>query len=481
VANDEHLKILRRGVKEWNKWRDNNPESLPYLVKANLSKANLSKARFSWGVIDAIQEDYVDSRADLSRANLSRSDLSDAYLEYVTLSHADLSFAKLRKAYLRKAYLSGANLSYADLSGADLSETDLSDANLSCAKLKGVDLNHANLKGANLSEAKLGRVDLSYADLSETDLSEADLSDANLRSVLLINAKLRLATLEGADLHYSNLSGADLSGATLNHVNFGGARLRNALLINAHLPFANLCGANLSGADLSGALLEGATLVGTNLCGASLAYCGIYGASAWDIELDGRTNQQNLCISPSGTPPTAHIMVDNLKLAQFVYLLLDSEEIRDVIDTITSRAVLILGRFSKERKCVLDAIRDELRKSEYKYLPIVFDFQPAANQTTIETIKTLAGMARFVIADITDARSVLQELQAIVTETPSVAVRLLIRKSEHKYGMLDYIRRYRSVVEKIYEYENAEEVISSIKENIIGPAEAKVKELRRHD
>jgi hypothetical protein len=155
-------------------------------------------------------------------------------------------------------------------------------------------------------------------------------------------------------------------------------------------------------------------------------------------------------------------------------LLLNNQAIRKVIDTITSKAVLILGRFSEERKVVLDSIRDELRKSEHNYLPIVFDFQPLTNLTTLETIKTLASMARFIIADITDARSVLQELQAIVPGLPSVAVRLLIKKSEHEYGMLDYIRAYRSVVEKTYEYESLEELIASIKENVIGPAETKV-------
>jgi hypothetical protein len=47
--------------------------------------------------------------------------------------------------------------------------------------------------------------------------------------------------------------------------------------------------------------------------------------------------------------------------------------------------------------------------------------------------------------------------------------------------MLDDIRAYRSVVEKTYEYESLEEVIASIKENVIGPAEAKVKELRQRN
>ena len=88
-------------------------------------------------------------------------------------------------------------------------------------------------------------------------------------------------------------------------------------------------------------------------------------------------------------------------------------------------------------------------------------------------------MARFVIADLTDARSVLQELQAIVPGLPLVAVRLLIKKSKRKFGMLDDLMAYRSVVEKIYKYESLEEVIASIEENVIDPAEAKVKELRK--
>jgi hypothetical protein len=102
----------------------------------------------------------------------------------------------------------------------------------------------------------------------------------------------------------------------------------------------------------------------------------------------------------------------------------------------------------------------------------MFDFQPSANQTTLGTIKTLASMARFVIADLTDARSVLTEIWAIVPAFPKVAVRLLIKKSAHEYGMLDHIRAYRSVVENTYEYENVEDVIASIKENVIGPAES---------
>jgi hypothetical protein len=105
-----------------------------------------------------------------------------------------------------------------------------------------------------------------------------------------------------------------------------------------------------------------------------------------------------------------------LAVAQFLYLLLDNENIRDVIDTITSKAVLILGRFTPERKAVLDAIREEIRRQHL--LPIVFDFRLSSSQTILETVSTLAHISRFVIADLTEAKSVLQELQAIVPLNP---------------------------------------------------------------
>ena len=44
--------------------------------------------------------------------------------------------------------------------------------------------------------------------------------------------------------------------------------------------------------------------------------------------------------------------------------------------------------------------------------------------------------------------------------------------------MLDHIRKFPWVVGGAYEYEREAEVIASIQENVLGPAEAKLKELR---
>ena len=110
-------------------------------------------------------------------------------------------------------------------------------------------------------------------------------------------------------------------------------------LSQADLREGNLRNANLNGADLSGANLIGAELIQTDISGANLNGCSIYGIAAWDVKLTSDTRQENLIITPPDQPA---ITVDNIKIAQFIYLLLSNEEIRDVINTITSKAVLIL-------------------------------------------------------------------------------------------------------------------------------------------
>ena len=179
-------------------------------------------------------------------------------------------------------------------------------------------------------------------------------------------------------------------------------------LVGANLIEANLVTAKLDGAILTGANLSAASLVRTELQDATLTGCRIYGITAWDLKLNEGTVQHDLIITPEGEP---EVTVDQIEVAQFLYLMLSNKKLRGVIDTITSKVVLILGSFKLKRKVVLDALRNELR--ERHYVPVVFDFGIPKSTTRIDVVTLLARMARFVIADISNARSVLQELQAM--------------------------------------------------------------------
>ncbi len=72
-------------------------------------------------------------------------------------------------------------------------------------------------------------------------------------------------------------------------------------------------------------------LVRTKVAGAKFTRCRVYGVSAWDLDLKNVKNQSNLRITRKDQPE--RITVDNLEVAQFVYLLLHNDKIRDVINT----------------------------------------------------------------------------------------------------------------------------------------------------
>jgi hypothetical protein len=135
--------------------------------------------------------------------------------------------------------------------------------------------------------------------------------------------------------------------------------------------------------------------------------------------------------------------------------------------------VLILGNFKPERKIMLDAIRDELRKRDY--LPVLFDFDKPANRDITETVSTLAHMAKFVIADITDAKSIPQELMRIVPALPSVPVQPLLLASQRKYGMFEHFKRFPWVLEPFL-YEDQDQLLTSLGSHVVGPAEKKAKD-----
>jgi hypothetical protein len=155
-------------------------------------------------------------------------------------------------------------------------------------------------------------------------------------------------------------------------------------------------------------------------------------------------------------------------------LLLNNAKIRDVIDTITSKAVLILGRFTPERKATLDALRDALR--DKNYLPIQFDFQKPANRDLTETVSTLAHLARFVIADLTDPRSVPQELTAVIPHLLSVPIRPLLLGSQSEWAMFSDLARYPQVIPPLH-YADDQMLLSCLESDIIAPAEQKAREL----
>ncbi|HLG15638.1 MAG TPA: toll/interleukin-1 receptor domain-containing protein [Blastocatellia bacterium] len=184
MANEEHLAILKQGVKVWNKWRSERPEVRPDLSNANLQAANLF------------------------RANLHEADLCDANLDHANLSGANLTAAAVHRT----------NLIAADLSNADLKEAELNDANLISAKLDGAILTDAELVGATLTNARLRFTDARDADLTLADLSDATLRGANLCYAAFYATLFRRTQVADSDFTNARIESAVFADTDLSEV-----------------------------------------------------------------------------------------------------------------------------------------------------------------------------------------------------------------------------------------------------------------------
>src|SRR5215813_8284508 len=374
----------------------------------------------------------------------------------VLLGTRDLAGINLSGAYLNNVWAEGPHVSGKTRSGP--------------VQRGGVTLNLADLRKAKIDGARFHSTPMRGVDLRG---AQAIWTPPSFRRADLTKANLQEASLGAASFVEGSLNGANLSGAYLDGADFRGARLRQAVCVGARLSNANFTGADLSGADLSRADLQNAIFVDTVLERARIHDCLVYGVAAWNIRLVD-SSQRGLVITKQGSP----IVVDNLEIAQFLYLLLHNEKVRAVIDAITAKVVLLVGRFTPKRKAVLDAIREQLRALDY--VPVMFDFDKPSTRDTQETITLLARMARFVIADITDARSVPQELGDIVPSLPSVPVQPILQEPGQPWGMYDRLRRYPWVL-PIQRYKDLDEILPDLRRRLIAPAEAKIKEIRSQE
>lgn len=327
-------------------------------------------------------------------------------------------------------------------------------------------------KGDYIRSLTTPAIDLRGATFTDLCLGYVDLRGAQLDGALFDLRDRPWTALKGASLQNACLRGARFSGGRLMEADLRGADLTDCDLPDADLSGANLAGACLRGANLRGSDLSGANLVGADLRGTNLSGCRVYGVSAWDVQSDDNDALRRDLIVTRSDQPT--VTVDNIEVAQFVYLLLTNPKIRGVIDTVCKKGVLILGRFTAERKAVLDALRTGLRQRGY--VPMIFDFEKPEQRDLTETVKTLAGLSRFIIADITNPRSNPLELQATV---PDYMVPLvpLIAKGEEPFPMFkDLWVKYRWVIDPL-RYPSGEALLNVLDSAIIAPALKKHAEL----
>jgi uncharacterized protein YjbI with pentapeptide repeats len=387
----ESLTRLAAGVDEWNQYREENPDFIPFLPGVRLLP-------------------YLDAIGPLD----------------------------------------GIDFSGGELTAADLDQTQLAHANFTGATLDDASFEEASLEGADFSNASL-----EFASFDEGFANFAIFHGAALERAQFVQAELMCADFQGANLHRANLGSADA---------------QDSFWMKAHLEGAQLDGTKLERADLSEADLTYAMLIDTDLTGADLSGAHVYGASVWGVELDG-ARQQSLVVTHWNEPV---VYVDDLEVAQFLYTMLNHAKLRKAIAAVSSRGVLLLGRFSDGGLDLLQSLADGLR--ERGYLPIIFDFDRLENQSLTETVMVLVGLSRFVVANLSGP-SVPQELYATVPhfKIPFVPI---VEADRKPHGMAPDLLEYPWVVNPVLRFQNAADLLERLDAEVIAPAE-EVGEARR--
>jgi len=146
MANPEHLEILKRGVKEWNAWREANRGIVPDLSGQRIENENL-------GSHIALKINTAGTGFDYADAifpNFDKVNFSNAYLTHINFS--------------------GSNLRGANFNGAQVYGADFVNADLRWMNLRGTYLYSTNFFGAQLEEADFAEAVLEYVSFGLNDL-----------------------------------------------------------------------------------------------------------------------------------------------------------------------------------------------------------------------------------------------------------------------------------------------------------------------
>lgn len=324
---------------------------------------------------------------------------------------------------------------------------NLENADLNNIELLKYNFNNAILKGAKLNKAKLFDCEFMGANLENVNLENANCSFSNFTNAILNNANFASADLINNTMIESTCINANFTNASIVQNLSGGSDFSSTDFTGSKIVLTNLVGCNLQKTKFIDCYLNGSNLSRSNLNESIIKNSTVYGVSAWDLSTEGSL-QENLTITNYYNDST--LTVDDLEIANFIYLITNNNKVANAIDNISTKVVLILGRFTSERLEILKYIKSILKKKNY--VPVLFDFEKPNQKDLTETIGLIGRMSKFIVADLTDAKSVPQELSELIPNNPTLTIYPIISKEDREYSMFEHWQKY-PWVKDIFRYD----------------------------
>ena len=445
--------IIKKGNGVWNEWKRENGYTSKYLDIDNIILIDYNLRNYDFSNMEIFNSDF--SKSDLSGSDFHGSIIKNCKFKESILDETDFYGATLENVVFSSSSLNNANFC----------ESTIIKCKLNKSNLFRVQLNDASIEDTDFSDSCLIQSNLNHLDAINNKFNKANLSDSSIydsrisgifNSTIIINSVLMMTyfsdsnfikvRLNDTNLNESHFQDCSFNDSDLTMVDFKNAKILNVMFKKCYMNNINFFCADLSGSQFINSSMDFVQLSNSIVDDTSFINCSVYGAAIWNLQ--GRTKQEsNIKI----TIPTSsnQISVDGIETAQFFNMIVENAKISKMLDVASSKVVLILGRFTPERKKILDALKKLLLSSDY--IPILFDFDCPELKTTQETINILAGLSHYILADVTEATSTLQEIQSIVGDFPTITIIPIIEKGNRWPSMWDsFIPRHN--IKAMYEY-----------------------------
>ncbi|MCH9686977.1 MAG: hypothetical protein K0V04_36415 [Deltaproteobacteria bacterium] len=145
-------------------------------------------------------------------------------------------------------------------------------------------------------------------------------------------------------------------------------------------------------------------------------------------------------------------------------------EFGSVVADVQKVLVLLLGNFKEPH--YRNLLQLSAGFNAHGYHPVLFDFEKSPSSDFGETIRLLAGFAAFIVADLTDPRSVLMEVQLIAPDLATPIVPIMRRYQEPVALFADLLGKYDWVINTV-SYDDIDELLSRLTTDIIEVAASK--------
>ncbi|BAY99935.1 pentapeptide repeat protein [Tolypothrix tenuis PCC 7101] len=302
MAKIRHLEVFNRGVEEWNRWREKEPNTIPDLTGANFKHNNFAGIDFT----KADLRDCDFRAKNLSKANFSKANICGCDFRNSNCQNADFSEVLAGQTFKQQAILvlmaGGVGLlgfgfggviarslavsrslalslfgaSWAEFAGAILFKI-LNHEEI--RKFTGTSFAGACLDRAKFIKAKLHKCDFSRASIVQVDweYTQFEGDEISLKDQVSLenhfnfpnNMQLReirlLCITRKGNNDISSFENLDLSRLNIANVNF-----ENSILQGANLNSSILRNGNLRGADLSGISTKNTDFSGADFTGSCI-------------------------------------------------------------------------------------------------------------------------------------------------------------------------------------------------------------------